>query len=83
MGAIRGTEAPLVRLTVHVRVPQMRTGMCAGRVRRSLHAQGPQVFAEFDLHCRCVTVKGADSEDQVLEAIQSAGYRGCIVDRIA
>lgn len=82
MGAISGTEAPRVRLPVHVRAPQMRTVMCAATIRRSLHGLGPEVFAEFDLHCRCVTVKGAASEEQILAAIQSAGYRGSIVHRM-
>lgn len=81
MGEAGTVTEPSGGRPIEVRVPHMRTVHCAARIRRSVHALGPAVFAEFDMSNRCVIVTGADSESAVLKALQRAGYFASIVRR--
>ena len=55
-------------------VPKMTCGHCAGTIDHAVKAVDPTAKVTLDLKTRQVTVQSTAGEEQIAEAIRSAGY---------
>ncbi len=59
---------------LHLHVPKMHCGNCAGRVTRAVHTVDPGATVRPDLSTRDITVATTADEAAIRTALEKAGY---------
>ena len=59
---------------IRLNVPDMSCGHCAGVITKAMKALDPDASVAFDMHHRMVEIGTGKPVDEVMQALDQAGY---------